>query len=115
LAQSLSLWPLNRMVPYVQGGSGGKRVIAYDVEPEFGFERAKAVMSMQIENDVRADIGGSEQRINGFTISYGDPVFSLLLLPAWLVTYVYKGRTRSGLANGATGEVAGERPRGGLL
>lgn len=110
LVQKLPRWPLDRLDAYTQGSSRGRRIIAYDVEPEYGFEQAKAFMSRQIERDARDDIGGSDQRVKGVTTTYNDPTYSLLLLPAWLLTYVHDGRTWSVLVNGATGQVIGDRP-----
>ena len=110
LVEKLPTWPLNGLVPYAQGSSHGKRIIAYDIEPESGFERAGAIMRTQIDRDVRDDIGGSSQHVDGVTTAYADPSYSLLLLPAWLLTYVHNDRTWSALVNGTTGQVVGERP-----
>jgi hypothetical protein len=111
LIEQLPPWPLNTLVPYAQGSSNGKRIIAYDVEPEYGFERARAFMTQQIDRDVRIDIGGSSQRVDNSNTYYNDPTYSLLLLPAWLLTYAHNGRTWSALINGTTGQVVGKHPR----
>ena len=110
LPEKLPRWPMDRLAPYARGSAQGRRIVAYDVEPEHGFERAKFVMSEQIRRDVRTDIGGSDQNIKTLTTMYPDPSYSLLLLPAWLLTYIHNGRTWSVLINGVTGEVAGRRP-----
>lgn len=110
LVTRLPEWRLEQLVPYVQGSSRGRRIIAYDVEPEEGFEQARVLMSSQITRDVKADIGGTDQRVKhtGTTFTYA--VYSLLLVPAWLVTYSHGGRTWSALVNGASGQVVGDRP-----
>ena len=110
LAAKIPPWDLEGMTPYARGSSSGRRVIAYDVEPEHGFDRATARMRDQIEHDIRADIGGDHQRVGDTTTTYRDPAYTLLLLPAWLVSYVHGGKTWSVLVNGTSGEVAGERP-----
>lgn len=110
LVAKLPYWPFDGLVPYRQGASRGRRVIAYDVEPEYGFEQAKAIMGRRIEGDVRAGIGGYSQRARGVNTTYLDPGYSLYLLPAWLLTYVHNGRTWSALINGSTGKVVGDRP-----
>lgn len=110
LVEKLPPWPLDRLVPYAQGASRGRRIIAYDVEPERGFEQARTLMNRQIERDVRKAIGGSAQEVKELATWYGDPAYSLLLLPAWLATYVHGGRTWSVLVNGTNGRVVGDRP-----
>ncbi|WP_051450300.1 hypothetical protein [Actinospica robiniae] len=103
-------WPLAALAPYAQGATEGRRIIAYDLEPGQGFVQATYLMGEQIERDVRADIGGDEQRIKEVATDYADESCTLLLLPAWLVTYAHATRTFSALVNGSTGEVAGDRP-----
>jgi hypothetical protein len=110
LAEKIPRWPLAELQPYAQGGATGKRIIAYDVDPEYGFEQVRGLMRKQIERDVRDAIGGSAQRVNEVTTTYTDESYTLLLLPAWLVSYTHRGRTRSVLVNGANGETAGDRP-----
>lgn len=110
LPEKVPDWPLDALVPYAQGATAGRRIIAYDLEPGQGFTRARYRMADEIERDVRADIGGDEQRIKQVDTDYADESCTLLLLPAWLVTYAHGSRTWSALVNGATGEVAGNRP-----
>jgi len=125
VAPQTLFWPLDQLVPYVRGGSRGRRILAYDVEPEQGFEQAKALMRWQIRQDALNTInlntinlngfglnaiGGSHQQVTSVTTRYDDPAYSLLLLPAWLATYEHGGRTWSVVVNGVTGRVAGRRP-----
>lgn len=110
LSESLPPWPLDALIPGPQYGPPDRRVIAYDVDPRIGFERAKAEMDEQIEREVRAQIGGEAQRVGSISTDYGAPAYSLLLFPAYLISYAHEGRTYSALVNGASGTVAGERP-----
>jgi hypothetical protein len=110
LAKKIPDWPMDRAVPFTAEAADGKRVIAYDVEPEEGFERAGELMVSRIEDDVRADIGGDDQRVDDVRTTYVDPSYTLAVLPAWLVSYSHDKRTWSALVNGTTGEVVGERP-----
>lgn len=113
LAEKIPRWPLTGLRPYAQGGSGGKRVIAYDIDPESGFDQIRELMRTRIERDVRDDIGGNSQRLGDVATTYADESCSLLLLPAWLISYTHRGRTWSALVNGASGETAGDRPYSG--
>jgi len=103
-------WPLENVPPYERGASGGKRIVAYDIEPELAFGRASTAFHHQIETAIRDDIGGDKQRVHDVRTTFVDPVYSLLLLPAWLVTYRHGKRDWSALVNGSSGEVAGDRP-----
>ena len=123
LPDKLPRWPLAGLcpLPWAAGARGvqdvrqddvqtAPRVIAYDVDPEYGFTQATARMSAQIGEDVRLDIGGDTQQVRDLSTAYEDESCTLLLLPAWLVSYQYGGRGWSALVNGATGEAAGHRP-----
>lgn len=110
LPQKIPSWPLDDLRPYTRGATSGRRIIAYDVTPEDGFTQATARMAEQIEDDVRRDIGGNQQRVNEVSTQYADESCSLLLLPAWLISYAHGTRTWSVLVNGADGQVSGDRP-----
>jgi hypothetical protein len=110
LAQRIPDWPLQQAAPYRRGASYGKRVIGYDIEPETGFDTAADLMRRTIDREVRSDIGGDNQQVHDVDTTYIDPSYSLLLLPAWLVSYTHEKRTWSALVNGSTGEVVGDRP-----
>ena len=110
LPRKLPHWPLDAVAPLGQNAEPGARPIAYDLDPAAGFEKAKERMSRQIERDVRADIGGDDQRVHRVTTAYSRETYSLMLLPAWLVTYGIQDRARSALVNGVTAKVVGDRP-----
>jgi len=88
----------------------GFRSEAYQVELEDGFAEAQRAIRQQIEVDVRADIGGDQQRISSLDTRYGAITFKHILLPIWLAAYRYKGKPYQFVVNGQTGEVHGERP-----
>ena len=67
-------------------------------------------MEPKINQDIRRDIGGDEQRILTRNTSYGNITFKHILLPIWISAYFYKDKTFRFLVNGRTGEVQGERP-----
>ncbi len=116
LPDKLPQWPLVGLCPFSGGpreGVAAVPVIACDVDPEFGFTRATARMSAQIEDDVRLDIGGSVQQVRDVSTTYDEQSCALLLLPAWLVSYQHGARGWSAFVNGATGEAVGQRPYSG--
>jgi len=106
----LDPWPLKQAVPYDPNYLLGYQALRYDVEPESGFEQAKAIMARQIEKDCLRDIGGNEQRLSSVKTKYSRVTFKLVLLPVWIGAYVYGGEPYQILINGITGEVQGARP-----
>jgi hypothetical protein len=110
LEELASSWSLQRAVPYQPAYLSGYRTLRYDVQPDGGLERAKALMEQVIEEDCRADIGGDEQQVHSMDVRYQDVMFKLVLLPVWIAAYLYAGRTYQVLVNAHTGQVVGERP-----
>lgn len=106
----LGPWPLLEAVPYRPDYLAGYQTLRYDTEPETGLEVAKQRMAEVIYADCRRDIGGDEQRVLSVNTSYSAIMFKLMLLPIWIASYVYGGKTWQVLVNGRTGAVVGERP-----
>lgn len=106
----LEPWPLDHAVPYQPEYLAGFSALRYDVEPEAGLQTAKTIMAPVIERDCEDDIGGDEQRVHRVDTRYSDVTYKLLLLPVWVVCYLYVGKTWRVLVNGRTGEVIGDRP-----
>jgi ribosomal protein L37AE/L43A len=106
----LEPWPLERAVPYQPDYLAGYAALRYDVEPEDGLGVAKQEMAHVIADDCRRDIGGDEQRLHAVSTSYAHVMYKLVLLPVWVVAYIYAGKSWQVLVNGRTGEVIGSRP-----
>jgi hypothetical protein len=106
----LAPWPLEEAMPYQPEFLAGHFALRYDVEPENGFTEAKNRMAPVITEDCRHDIGGDEQQVRAVDTRHHDVTFKLLLLPVWIASYVYAGRTWQILVNGQTAQVHGERP-----
>ncbi|HET7409740.1 MAG TPA: primosomal protein N' (replication factor Y) - superfamily II helicase [Paracoccaceae bacterium] len=75
-----------------------------------GFVQASQVMEGVLSDEVRADIGGDEQRITSMQSRFSDITFKHVLLPVWLASYRFRDRVFQVAINGRTGEVTGERP-----
>jgi hypothetical protein len=109
-ADKLEPWALNTLVPYKADYLSGFKAETYQVNLEQGFDKAKVIMSPKIDNTIRRDIGGDEQRISSKTTNYHDITFKHILLPVWISSYRYKEKVYRFLVNAVTGEVQGERP-----
>ncbi|GAB3228566.1 hypothetical protein GCM10027447_20850 [Glycomyces halotolerans] len=103
-------WPTGQALAYQPEFLAGHHSQRYDIEPETGLSMAKQKMEAQIHRDVRRDIGGDEQRVHSIDTTYSNLRYKLLLLPVWLVVYLFANRSWQVLVSGQTGRVTGERP-----
>ena len=106
----LEPWDLAALSPYRPDYLSGFQAEGYAIGLEEALTLAKARMDPVIEQDIRADIGGDEQRISAKATDFRDVTFKHVLLPVWLAAYRYDGRSFRFVVNGQTGKVQGERP-----
>lgn len=109
-AEALAPWQLDRLQPYDPDYLSGFQAEAYTVPLDQGHTWARQIMEVQIAQDVRRDIGGDEQRINGIDTDWSAETFKHILLPIWTAAYKYNGKSYGFVVNGQTGAVKGERP-----
>lgn len=110
LGDGLEPWDLSQLQPYQPDYLAGFQAEGYTVALADGNQTAKGKMARVIEQDVRRDIGGDEQRIDSIDTDYSNETFKHILLPVWMAAYKYNGKSYRFLVNGQTGEVQGERP-----
>jgi hypothetical protein len=55
-------------------------------------------------------VPGDTQRNLNVQATFADQRFKHILVPIWLVTYVYGAKSYQVVVNGVTGSIAGERP-----
>ena len=103
-------WDLAALEAYRTDYLAGFRAEVPTLSLEDGFVRAQQVMENALADDVRADIGGDEQRITSMQARYSDITFKHVLLPVWLASYRFGNRAWQVVVNGRTGEARGERP-----
>ena len=56
------------------------------------------------------DVPGDTHRNLNVDATYSDMTFKHVLVPIWLVSYVYGSKSYQVLVNGQTGQIAGDRP-----
>ena len=110
LGNDLTPWDLAALQPYAADYLAGFQAEGYTVPLADGDAAAKAQMAATIDQDVRRDIGGDEQRVGSVDTNYSAETFKHILLPVWMAAYKYNGKSYHFLVNGQTGEVQGERP-----
>ncbi len=106
----LEPWDLPALTPYEDAFLSGFQSESYTVDLRTGFDIAKGKMEPDIDQHIRYDIGGDEQRIHHKTTYYSEITFKYILLPVWISAYRFKDKNFQFLVNARTGEVQGERP-----
>ncbi|HVF92460.1 MAG TPA: hypothetical protein VNH22_20505 [Blastocatellia bacterium] len=107
---SLEPWDLGLLKPYEPAYLSGYKAQRYQVELPEGFEEAKGLMAVTIQDDVRGDIGGDEQQITDMATSYSAITFKHILLPVYLGAYRFNDKVYQVMINARSGEVQGDRP-----
>lgn len=108
--EKLEPWPMGGVRPFSPEYTAGHLSRTYDKGVDACFEVAKERVQGEIDNTIRQDIGGDQQRISSKATTFGELTYKHLLLPIWLLTVIYAQRPFQVVINGATGEVHGERP-----
>ena len=108
--KALEPWDTAELTRYEPAYLAGYKAQRYQVELAEGFEEAKRMAAPSIEQDVRQDIGGDEQRVSNISTHYSAVTFKHLLLPVYVGAYRFRERVFQVVVNGRTGEVQGERP-----
>ena len=108
--EALNPWDLAELRPYDPAFLSGFRAQRYQVPLAQGFERVKLFTANVIQGDVRAHIGGDEQRIHNVSTHYSGITFKHLLLPVYAGAYRFNNKVYQIVVNGRTGEIQGDRP-----
>lgn len=110
MADGIEPWPLGDLKPFTPEFLSGFLSEKYQVDLKNGFGIAKSKMEKEINQTVRRDIGGDEQRVISMNTDYRDITFKHVLLPIFISAYKYNNKVYRFMVNGATGKVKGERP-----
>jgi hypothetical protein len=107
---SLGPWNFGQLKKFDERYLSGFRAETFQVSPQDGLTLAKKLMEPQIEDTIRNDIGGDEQRIDNYRVTYNNLGIKYVMLPVWVSSYRYNTRVYQFTINACTGEVIGQRP-----
>ena len=111
LTDALEPWDLPELRSFSAGYLSGFSAERYAVEVDEGLKLAQdRKMIPAIDQHVRRDIGGDEQRVQRMEHRWSDVRFKLTLLPLWIASFRYSEAVYRFAVNGRTGEAQGERP-----
>jgi hypothetical protein len=110
LADSLSPWDLEHLLPFDDRYLSGFDSEIYSIALDKGFEYAKEYMRYKIVEHVRYDIGGDRQEISDLKVYHKDSTFKYILLPIYTAHFEHKDKKYRFAINARTGKIVGERP-----
>lgn len=96
--------------PYSPEFVRGWIVERYQVDLRAASVLSESSMQEQTRSLCSAEVPGDTQRNLQVDATYRGRTFKHILVPVWLVSYTYGSRSFQVLANGYTGQLAGERP-----
>ncbi|MES2265932.1 MAG: hypothetical protein V4520_04170 [Bacteroidota bacterium] len=106
----LEPWKFSNLVKFDERYTSGFRSETYQLDPEKGLVKAIEQTVSRINDTIRDDIGGDEQRIDHTDTEYNDKAIKYIMLPVWVSAYNYNNKVYQFTVNASTGEIIGQRP-----
>jgi DNA-directed RNA polymerase subunit RPC12/RpoP len=82
----------------------------YSLEVMEGYSQAEKLMNQSNLDKAKDYLGGDTHRGLSVQSQYYNPTFKHILLPVWLCTYQYNGKSYQFAVNGQTGKINGKKP-----
>lgn len=101
---------LKELVHYKPEFLSGFLTEKYSIGLKEGWSVARQSVDSDIKSGIRQQINADEVRSLMVNTKYNDIKFKHLLLPTWISSYTYKGKTYQFMVNGQTGKVGGQSP-----
>ncbi len=110
LLEKIEPFPTKELIPYDAGYLAGWIVEQYQVDLTVAAQHSRAEMDAEVRAMCARQVPGDTHRNLSVDATYSDMTFKHVLVPVWLVSYVYGRKSYQVLVNGQTGQIAGERP-----
>ena len=110
LLRGVEPFPTDTLIPYDPGYLAGWTIERYQIDLPGAAADAKRAMNATIERLCANQVPGDTHRNLDVRATYTGERFKHVLVPVWLVTYDFHAKSYQVVANGVTGQVAGERP-----
>lgn len=111
LLSQIEPFPTAELVPYDAAYLSGFVVEHYQVVLVEAAEASRASMRRQLEAMCAAAVPGDTHRNLRIHPSFSGQTFKHILVPVWVLAYVYGGQPYQVLVNGRTGRMAGQYPK----
>jgi hypothetical protein len=101
---------LNQLIPYKPEFLSGWLAEEYAIDVRHGWNIAKENVMAKERARCAQDVPGDTHRFLRVNTSINNITYKHILLPIWVASYQYKGKTYHFLVNAQTGEVQGYAP-----
>ncbi len=113
LLRGVEPFPTHELVPYDTAFLSGFVVERYQIDLEHAASEAHDQMRSELEAMCAKEIPGDTYRNLQIRPEYSGQTFKHTLLPVWVLTYMYRSKSYQVVANGYTGQIAGNYPKSG--
>jgi hypothetical protein len=110
LLSQIEPFPTNELLPYDPSYIRSWIVERYQVDLGQAAERSRQQMDGELRDLCARQVPGDTHRNLQVQATYSDRTFKHILLPIWLVSYLFGTKSFQVLVNGYTGKITGERP-----
>ena len=104
-------FPTQELVPYQAGFLAGWVVERYQIDLIAAAQHSREAMESKLMQRCAQQVPGDTHRNLQVRGDWSGQTFKHILVPVWLLTYQYHGKTFHVLINGYTGAIAGNYPR----
>ena len=101
---------LKELVPYQKEFIYSFLAENNNISKEDCWTSAQNVIKIKLEEEIKKVINADEVRGLTFSTAYNNITFKSILLPAWISSYLFKGKTYKFMINGQSGEIDGQSP-----
>lgn len=95
---------------YIAGFASERYSIGLNDAWKSAQDAIKAQLNFEIAETIRYTHSAQHANVTGMNIKYHNIKYKYLLLPIWISSFQYKGKTYQFLVNGQTGKVGGKTP-----
>jgi Zn finger protein HypA/HybF involved in hydrogenase expression len=103
-------FPTAGLVPYDPGYLAGWTVERYQIDLLAAARRSRQQMEVRVHERCAEQVPGDTYRNLEVQATFTGQTFKHILVPVWLMTYVYGARSYQVVVNGVTGVASGARP-----
>jgi hypothetical protein len=111
MLRKIEPFPTKELTPYQSGFLSGWVVERYQIDLVAAAKEARDDMEGKIQSLCASQVPGDTHRNLSVRSNYSGQTFKHILVPIWLLSYVYGTRAFQVIINGYTGSIAGEFPK----
>lgn len=110
LGRAVTVGARDRAVPFRREFLAGFRTVPVSVSPEVAFAGRANSFASDVTSEVEDAIGGDRAEVLTIETAYERARFRLVLVPMWVLTFIYAGKPWRVLVGGVDGIATGKYP-----